>query len=254
MFSICFWTIGPANIVLHSRVSCLSHTIPLLRATDFPFPTDPDDHCESPLVAYTDIAPLVRRAMADAPNGIIYDPYYCNGSVSGHLQSLGFPNVYNRKEDCYTVWSTPSQYPSFHALITNPPYSADHMERLLHHITSPSFGTRPWFLLLPNWVVKKDYYQRCTTHIHPFYIVPTKRYVYVPPKHFRTAKPSDVHKKSAPFVSMWYIWGGTIPRNEELIRLFHRTVGHGSGSGPIEALCQLARSKSALRDLRRKQR
>jgi hypothetical protein len=111
----------------------------------------------------------------------------------------------------------------------------------LHHVTSRNFGNRPWFLLLPTWVHKKDYYKAATCNIKPFYVVPRKRYTYLPPKQFRQKKASDVHRKSSPFVSMWYIWGGTHERNEELIRNYQND-GH----------CDLVRTKSALRDLRRK--
>ena len=120
------------------------------------------------------------------------------------------------------------------------------MERLMKFIISESFDNRPWLLLLPNWVHKKDYYVEATKAIRPFYIVPRKRYIYEPPKDFREAKKSDVHKKSSPFVSMWYVWGGTEIMNERLIRHFLQ-VGNQSE-------CDLARSKSALRDLRRKKR
>ena len=77
----------------------------------FPYETDPDDHCESPLEAYEDIAALLqshaRKLYGRDANSYgklkIYDPYYCNGRVSNHLQSLGFSSVYNRKEDCYQI-------------------------------------------------------------------------------------------------------------------------------------------------------
>jgi hypothetical protein len=128
-------------------------------------------------------------------------------------------------------------------LVTNPPYSEHHIPQLLEHVTSPNFGDRPWFLLLPNWVHKKDYYKSVTAKIRPFYLVPQKRYVYLPPQQFRDKKTSDEHKKSSPFVSMWYIWGGSSQQNEELIQ--HYLKG---GDRP----CDLVRSKSALRDLRRK--
>jgi hypothetical protein len=226
---------------------------------DFPFGTDPDDHCESPLEAYQDIVPFLKKAQQDiAPSSqqlSIYDPYYCNGRVVKQLESLGFPNVYNRKEDCYQVWASSAEdddddhrYPSFDILITNPPYSGDHIERLIRHITtSPNFNSRPWMLLLPQWVHKKDYYIRLTKHIQPFYVVPHKRYVYLPPPLFRQAKKSDVHKKSSPFVSMWYLWGGTPHANDEW---FHKIAS--SRQGLVAQNCDVARSRSALRDLRRK--
>lgn len=208
---------------------------------DFPFETDPDDHCESPLEAYKDITPLLKVVGSKAS---IYDPYYCNGRVVQNLKDLGFDNVYNRKEDCYKVWESET-CPSFDLLLTNPPYSGDHMEQLMRFLTSSSFGSRPWFLLLPQFVHKKDYYQKMTSKIRPFYIVPKKRYIYLPPKSFRESKKSDTHKKSSPFVSMWYIWGGSQQANEKLLAAAQRGCS---------STCDVARSKSALRDLRRKKR
>jgi hypothetical protein len=215
----------------------------------FPFATDPDDHCESPLEAYRDILPLLQHLVSlkkDAPSSFrIYDPYYCNGAVVQNLATLGFPNVYNRKEDCYQVWDAAgSFYPDFDVLVTNPPYSLDHMEKLIDHLTmSPKFGQRPWCLLLPQFVHKKEYFEQRTqqANIRPFFLVPRKRYVYLPPPSFRASKKSDVHKKSSPFVSMWYVWGGTPAMTERLFAGARSTILN----------CDVARSKSALRDLRR---
>ena len=227
----------------------------------FPFPTDPDDHCESPPEAYQDIAPLlshlprliakddrktwrIGKKTPSSSNLAIYDPYYCDGSVVTHLSRLGFCNVRNRKEDCYAVWSSLESYPEFNVLLTNPPYSGDHVQKLVDFVTSVRFGSRPWFLLMPNWVHKKGYYTEAMkkSNCHPFYLIPRKRYVYAPPKNFREKKNSDVHRKSSPFVSMWYIWGGTPEHTDCLVRSFYE---HSSA-------CDLARSRSALRDLRRK--
>ncbi|KAL3799736.1 hypothetical protein HJC23_010386 [Cyclotella cryptica] len=234
----------------------------------FPYPTNPDDHCETPLQSYRDILCILDELCTVFSKNNetlqIYDPYYCNGSVVKHLESLGYTNVYNRKEDCYATWKAHSE-PPFDILLTNPPYSEDHIEKLMTYITSPSFGSKPFLLLMPNWVHKKDFYLHATTGggqekmhkkkrkrenhsnpttdtCNPFYIVPKKRYVYVPPPDFRERKASDVHKKSSPFTSMWYVWGGTQERNEALMQAFRR----GDRKG-----CELARSRSALRDLRR---
>jgi hypothetical protein len=199
--------------------------------------------------------------------------------VIENLNRLGFGSVYNRKEDCYAAWSSSSassspSLPEFGALVTNPPYSGDHMERLLEFVASPAFGDRPWFLLLPSWVVKKEYYERIVLAQSPrgkdgaggggggggpFYLVPRTRYVYLPPAQFRSRKKSDTHKKSSPFASLWCVHGGTPRRTEALIREHRRHQLQqqqrqrlASGDPPIP--CDLARSKSALRDLRRKPR
>jgi hypothetical protein len=151
-------------------------------AGEFPYPTNPDDHCETPLEAYRDIAPLLRELerLLDVDRGAhtadksrlsasvqldssqlrIYDPYYCNGAVKDHFLQLGFPLVHNEKEDCYGVWSakatkeTSHTYPSFDVLVTNPPYSDDHIEKLVSHVSSISSDSdsKSWFLLLPTWV------------------------------------------------------------------------------------------------------
>merc|ERR1712129_387278 len=47
----------------------------------FPYPTDPNDHCETPLEAYKHIIPLLQIILKHNPtktkNDIkIYDPYY----------------------------------------------------------------------------------------------------------------------------------------------------------------------------------
>ena len=246
----------------------------------FPFETDPDDHCESPLEAYQDIVPLLQ-AVSDCKDGKskpsrevkIYDPYYCNGSVVKHLNQLGFPKVHNQLEDCYEVWQNSARYPDFDILVTNPPYSSYHMEELIRHLTSTNSknkkklslfpSNRPWMLLLPQWVHKKDYYLEATKDIQPFYLVPHKRYVYAPPASFRERKRSDTHKKSSPFVSMWYIWGGTVEQNSRWLELCVATAAASAaarrkrgvgGEKETRGNFDVARSKSALRDLRRKNR
>jgi len=211
---------------------------------EFPFETDADDHCESPLQAYKDIVPFLKdfnERKASSGETLIYDPYFCNGAVIENFNLLGFSRVYNRKEDCYKVWST-SSYPSHDLLVTNPPYSGDHIEKLIDHVTSKSYGNRPFLLLMPQWVHKKEYYISKTKGIRPFYVVPHRRYVYLPPPAFRESKKSDVHKKSSPFVSMWFVWGGTTQQNERWLSTISRRITD----------CDIARSRSALRDLRRK--
>ena len=42
--------------------------------------------------------------------------------------------------------------PKYDILITNPPYSEDHKEKILEFC---SVLTKPWFLLLPNYVANK---------------------------------------------------------------------------------------------------
>ncbi|KAG7338694.1 hypothetical protein IV203_006330 [Nitzschia inconspicua] len=230
----------------------------------FPFDTDPDDHCESPLEAYQDILPLLQsyartvHPQHPCSHLSVYDPYYCNGGVKKHLKSLGFPNVYNCKEDCYEVWNNASKYPDFHMLVTNPPYSGDHIERLMKHVTDNAKCNKPWMLLMPTFVHKKDYFVNLTRQARqqPIYLIPHKRYVYQPPTNFRSKRASDTHKKSSPFVSMWYLWGGSPQMTDQWYRILLQeqqrkmhSVEHGENNN---LGFDVARSKSTLRDLRRK--
>lgn len=221
--------------------------------SDFPFPVAADDHCESPANSYKDIKAILDCLAPSKKSDLaIYDPYYCNGLVRENLKELGYPNVYNKKEDAYVTWDVADAtqpYPSSDVFITNPPYSGDHPEKLIRHLTEHKVASkRPWCLLMPQYVHKKDYYKAILAKknkqgIQPFYLVPKKRYVYLPPKNFREKKDSDVHKKSSPFVSMWYIWGGSVKKTEELMRAYKK-------SGKKN--CEIAYTTSALRDLRRK--
>jgi len=223
----------------------------------FPFETEPDDHCESPAEAYEDIVPILQALAGKLKKPqqelSIYDPYYCDNRVARNLASLGFPKVYNRKEDCYKVWNDVPRYPSNDILVTNPPYSGEHMEKLIQHITEHQRQRgRPFALLLPVFVHKKDYFERVTNpkrghpgFCSPIFLVPHKRYIYQPPRNFREKTVSDTHKKSSPFPSMWYLWGGSQETTDTWFRILQR-------QGKPSSRFSVARSKSALRDLRRK--
>lgn len=69
------------------------------------FAVDYNDHFETPAVAYIDIQPLLQAYAAymnkTPADLLIYDPYWCEGSVVAHLRSLGFLNVINSNRDFY---------------------------------------------------------------------------------------------------------------------------------------------------------
>ncbi len=177
-------------------------------ASAHPFEADPRDHAETPFQAYRDIAPLLRAlaqrlygsvvsdASDDDTDGTtlvaaasrqlrIYDPYYCEGSMVAYLARLGFTNVYNRNEDFYAVVAA-GRVPDFDVLVTNPPFSGDHMERIVRWAEGCG---RPWLLLMPDFVANKPYYHafrhRCTSaSAKPVYLGPTRQaYVFAAPLH-----------------------------------------------------------------------
>ena len=65
------------------------------------FTVDYNDHFETPLVAYTDILPMLltlAESLGKPPNElVIYDPYYCQGGMVQMLAGMGFPKVLPRE-------------------------------------------------------------------------------------------------------------------------------------------------------------
>ena len=57
---------------------------------EHPFSVDDADHCETPFEAYADVEPLLARVAAALQRPTtelrLYDPYFCEGSVTQHLQ------------------------------------------------------------------------------------------------------------------------------------------------------------------------
>jgi hypothetical protein len=126
------------------------------------FEADADDHCETSPEAHANIVNFLVKA-ADAVGKrpadlVIYDPYYCAGGTRRSFAALGFPNVINRNEDFYAVVAE-GRVPDHDVLVTNPPYSADHVERCLTFAArNLAERGRPYFLLLPSYVINKPYY------------------------------------------------------------------------------------------------
>ena len=179
---------------------------------DYPYQVDENDHCESPLLAYQDISPVLDFICAKLGKTRatlrIYDPYYCEGAMKAHLLTCGFSDVYNKMEDFYKVIEAKA-CPDYDVLVTNPPYSNDHVPRLL------SFATRekkPFFLLMPNWCYTKEYYSRITQAHGLFYISSSVRYMYTTPKGRRQKKSG---KYTSPFPSFWYCGLGRGPLSTE---------------------------------------
>jgi hypothetical protein len=184
------------------------------------FETDKDDHCETSGEAYDDISAFLCRLASNlgkTPKELaIYDPYYCNGAVVRHLASRGFGNVYNRNEDFYRTIDE-GRVPEYDVCVTNPPYSGDHIERMLKFCVESS---KPFFCLVPNYVYTKPYYDSLTANCRPFYLIPdNRRYEFWTPGGFR--KQSDREKKTSPFISFWYCHTGV--ETAALIKWWRKT-------------------------------
>ena len=210
------------------------------RKAEHAFEVDEDDHAETPREAYEDLAPFLHKLAElrgkSAAKLKVLDPYYCDGSVKEHLGALGFTRVKNENKDAYRK----RRWKHYDVLLTNPPYSGDHLERMTERLLEDE---RPFALLLPNWVVKKPYWKTMEQRRRPFYLVPAKkRYRFEPPAGLREDKASKTHKRTSPFPTFWYVHGGQ--HHEELLEF-----AAANARGDPLSFC---RTKNALRDLRRK--
>ena len=236
----------------------------------FPYQVDPSDHAETPAEAYADVAPMLEQlalALGKTKATVrIYDPYYCDGRVVSLLGALGFPLVYNRREDFYDKVAR-AQTPDFDILLTNPPYSGDHPARILDFCCASG---KPWLLLVPNWVYTKDYYPWCMRTAaapqgytggatagpsvakgqgastrprfdafpEPLYLVPAERYTYWTPSWLQASK---THVSTSPFPSFWFVQCGA--HRQRICAWFaglkprlraHLTLAHGISELPNE--------------------
>jgi hypothetical protein len=242
----------------------------------FSFPVHSLDHCETPRIAYEHIQPVLQElnnalykrqqqnqqqrsssstataSTATASTVVscplrIWDPYYCNGAMKRHLISLGFENVHHEPQDFYDIVERHIlPEPPHDVLVTNPPYSETHIDRLFHYLSSrtrtmtsssstktvntptkisstptpkhPPLSPPPFCLLLPNWVArKKEFTTMLLPKIHHhhhhhqlFYLSPIVPYTYVMPEWNNQQRPDHVPESgtTTPYLSSWYISAG----------------------------------------------
>jgi len=201
--------------IVKADQSLIRDKLELVKSIVHPFETKEEDHCESPIQAFEDIAPILRKLakrLGKTPENLkIYDPYYCTGTVIEHFKKLGFNHVYNKCEDFYDVIAR-NKIPDHDVIVTNPPYTEWHVKKLLKFCRK---NGKPFLLLLPNYFCKKDFYFEELDiggkFEEPAYLAPRRgRYMYWTPKglHRQLSKQNHVSKygfRTSPFVSFWYI-------------------------------------------------
>jgi len=212
-------------------------------AISYPFNPDPDDHCESPVQAYEHLAPILQQiadSIGKKPSDLrIYDPYYCAGACVRHLGSLGFTNVYNRCEDFYARIAA-GDVPDHDVVVTNPPYSADHVPRLLKWARE---NGKPFFLLMPNHFLQKDYYNAANM----LYLYPAKRYAYWTPKGLRGIdRVQRQHAgsggyRTSPFISFWYVYPQPALTTGEVMKSWHTSRRELKNQGQDISVCTLCK-------------
>eukprot|EP00873_Tetraselmis_striata_P026462 jgi/Tetstr1/446726/TSEL_034214.t1 len=205
-----------------SHMSTKGEVLTPAKVSARPFDTDPTDHCETPFEAYRDIEPFLFRAAQALGKSkeelLIYDPYFCEGSMVAHLRKLGFPRVYNRNEDFYEAIRR-GKTPRYDVLVTNPPFSADHMKRIVQFCVEQS---KPFFLLMPNFVLKKTYYRELVEAAarklaEPSFLAPNSGYKFWSPGRAKFCSRFVANTRggvgdAVPFETIWYI-GGHSPKD-----------------------------------------
>eukprot|EP01043_Picozoa_sp_COSAG02_P061170 COSAG02_NODE_8159_length_2685_cov_18.595901_2_plen_396_part_00 len=189
----------------------------------YAFVPDSKDHCETSPTAYMHLAPmlnLLALKLAKKPSELaIYDPYFCAGSVTKHLAALGFANVYNTNEDFYAV-AAAGAVPPHDVVVTNPPYTGNHVERLLTFLATNS---KPLCILMPNYFaddgtgtgqgkgtpLQRANYAAWMKGCNPIFLCPRERYQYWTPHILNTdsQRQHSLHlgHKTVPFISYWHI-------------------------------------------------
>ncbi|KAG2423695.1 hypothetical protein HXX76_015085 [Chlamydomonas incerta] len=226
---------------------------------EWPFEVDYNDHFETSAAAVDDIQPvllaLCKRLKKTPAQLAVYDPFFCQGGIRRHYTARGFTNFIHRKRDFYADVES-GQLPEYDIMVTNPPYSADHKERILDFCLRSG---KPWALLLPNYVATKAYYSELVDEAgtppqqRPFYLTPVTRYAY--------EHPEGTGHAESPFYSIWYVGLGA---HTEAVYGACRTKldspgpaaaasgaragGAGGGGGGGSWAVTLARSVDALRE------
>mmetsp|Transcript_15749 Transcript_15749/g.26291 ORF Transcript_15749/g.26291 Transcript_15749/m.26291 type:complete len:310 (+) Transcript_15749:81-1010(+) len=184
------------------------------------FEVEYNDHFETPKIAYMDLIPVLLQAARDCNKTlsdlVVYDPYYCAGQMVNFLHELGVTNVINRNRDFYADVAE-QNIPEHDILVTNPPYSGEHKQKLLQYLSQ---SDKPFCLLLPVYVATKSYWREFVasekvkkegksstsskTGISPqlteLYLLPSISYEY--------NHPEGTGKDIPPFFSSWFIGGG----------------------------------------------
>ena len=226
------------------------------------FVTNALDHCETPRIAYQHLIESVLLELGS--DGVvnddnhktktmatmrIWDPYYCNGATKRHLQALGFNNVIHENQDFYKLIECKATIPDHDVFLTNPPYSEDHIERLLTFLNTNNIkiddgdgdpthdnnalsSSRPFCLLLPNWVARKKEYKTLLSHKTVFYVSPVEPYGYQMPSWNTPQRPDHVGEdgRTTPYLSSWYIHAGI--QTEALVtKLLHQQQERRKTSG-----------------------
>ena len=182
------------------------------------FDTNVLDHCETPRAAYEHLREFLEvlgQSMKISTASMrVWDPYYCDGEVKRIFTEMGFTNIIHENADFYKIIES-KNIPPHEVLVTNPPYSEDHIHRLLEFVVGTEIvNQRPVCLLLPNWVSRQpDYEERFVNPVGQnqyelFYLSPLEPYTYTMPSwvhHKDRPEHVGTSGETTPYLSSWYL-------------------------------------------------
>ncbi|GAX82562.1 hypothetical protein CEUSTIGMA_g9988.t1 [Chlamydomonas eustigma] len=222
-------------------------------SSSWPYPTDYLDHFETSRHALTDIEPALYRLATHLGKKkcelVVYDPYFCKGGIRQHYKdALGINNFLHEKRDFYADIKN-NVVPEYDILVTNPPYSADHKERILDFCAKSG---KPWALLLPNYVVNKQYFQQATaaasdavstsSTVSPIFVVPGEKYLY--------EHPEGTGHEASPFFSIWIMHLGSSTNQVAhwWQKKLDKDLSHPARGGQEQGQLKISRSVDHLRE------
>lgn len=130
-----------------------------------PFKANFNDHFETSTEALQDVLPVIselRQLLRPSTPELftLYDPYYCAGTVVTAWQALGVQRVLHDNRDFYADIAQGTVPAPYDMLVTNPPFSEDHIWRLLDFlVTQPQQPMRPWAFVAPDYIAAKPQYK-----------------------------------------------------------------------------------------------
>mmetsp|Transcript_9157 Transcript_9157/g.17134 ORF Transcript_9157/g.17134 Transcript_9157/m.17134 type:complete len:282 (+) Transcript_9157:88-933(+) len=182
------------------------------------------DDRETPLKALQDLTAAVSHLFEDKDVSRIrvYDPYFCKGTIIKSLVQCGFiPSlIFNEDKDCYEEQKR-RQVPANDIIITNPPYSGNHIQRALHYAESTR---QVWAMLLPSYVLFRPWFSGEVRADKLVFLCPHERYAFKAVENERTIA-DDNH---VPFVTMWFI-GGLSSEQKQRLSTEHAAARTSSG-------------------------
>lgn len=204
------------------------------------------DNMETSFAAVRDISSVLQTLATShfrRPTGDIklWDPFYCQGSVKAFFAENGFARCHNEPVDFYDLIKE-GNLPVHDVLVTNPPYTGQHIERALSFCARN--GSVPWAMLLPTNVLERLWWQEMTVRLQrggtaapPMFLAPTKRRY-----EFLNRYDGEEAGKTlvvAPLETMWFV-GGLEPSVAHALLSVHGVGGFCGESKAQQAECVLA--------------